>query len=232
MNAGLPLKQRLNSKLLHALLSEDLAWQALSRLLRFQQQFPYLLLCWIVFAVLIHVGSNHNTWYFTLLYRDRCFTEWTSRSLHILRAHHTNQKPDTYCFALPFLLPVGDGKYIHKYVMFYSLILLKRIFRKAVANLYPKGQKCFAKWVYSSISNKFILNMILEYWALHALEYQPEISVLPHSIYFFCCLRPHYSAESIKHSSLWRSKTSEKKDSLEVSSERLCFDTAAILLHH
>lgn len=75
------------------LLSEGPTSPPLGRQLRHQQQFSYLLLllCWIVFAVLIYVGSNHNIWDFSLLHWDRCVTEGTHWDLHILRTHNTNQ---------------------------------------------------------------------------------------------------------------------------------------------
>lgn len=81
------------SKLLHSLLSEGPTSQALGGQFRLQQQFSYLLLllCWIVFAVLINVCSNHNIWDFSLLHRDRCATEGTHGDLHILRTHNTDQ---------------------------------------------------------------------------------------------------------------------------------------------
>lgn len=81
------------SNFLHILLSEGPTSAALGKQLRLQQQFPYLLLllCWVVFAVLIYVGSNHNIWDFSLLHWDRCVTEGAHWDLHILRTHKTDQ---------------------------------------------------------------------------------------------------------------------------------------------
>lgn len=90
-SSALRIKMK-QSKLLHILSLGDLTSQAVGRQFRLQQPFPYplLLLCWIVSAVLIHVGSNHNIWYFPLLYWDRRITEWTHWNLHILRTYNTN----------------------------------------------------------------------------------------------------------------------------------------------
>lgn len=72
--------------------SEGPTSPALGRQLRLQQQFSYLLLlCWIVFAVLIYVGSNHNIWDFSLLHWDRCVTEGTHWDLYVLKTQNTDQ---------------------------------------------------------------------------------------------------------------------------------------------
>jgi len=106
-SSGLRTKVK-QSKLLHILLSADLTSQALCRQFRLQQRFPYplLLLCWIVFAVCIHVGSNHNIWYFPLLNWYRCVAERTHWNLHILRTHTTDYKSHPIIFLLfPFFYP-------------------------------------------------------------------------------------------------------------------------------
>lgn len=92
-NVQAALEPRWNRVSFYSMMSEGPTWLALGRQLRLQQQFSYLLflLCWIVFAVLIYVGSNHNIWDFSLLHWDRCVTEGTHWDLHILRRHKTDQ---------------------------------------------------------------------------------------------------------------------------------------------